>query len=244
MSPLDPSTWPPLDLRWALVLVHVGTGAIALALGPVLFARRKGDRRHRRLGTGFVALMLVTCASGAALLAWRFNPFLAGVTAFSAYNAATAWRAVRWRAAGRPQPLDAALGYLGLLAGALLWGVAIALLLGALPGGPTDVAGRLVFGGVSGAFGAVVGAMARADLQLGLAAEVAPHAWLDRHMSRVVGAYIALCTAFAVQLAGLALPPAWQWIAWVAPGVIGGRVLAPPYVRRERARWLGAAAGE
>lgn len=242
MTPSWPAGWPVLDVRLALVVLHVGTGALALVVGPVLFARRKGDRPHRRLGRVFVWLMAVACATATALLAWRFNPFLAGVTALSAYSVVTAWRAVHWRRAGRPQVIDAALAWLGLAAGAAMAGVGAVIGAGRWPGGPDDLGSRLVIAALALGFGAVVAVMARGDLARCRAAEVAPLAWLDVHMARIIGAYIALCTAFAVQLAGLLLPGAWQWVAWVAPGVIGGRVLAPPFARRERARWVGAAA--
>lgn len=44
---------------WAIIL-HVGTVLPALALGAVVLARRKGDRRHRLLGRVWMATMIVT----------------------------------------------------------------------------------------------------------------------------------------------------------------------------------------
>lgn len=43
-----------------LVWTHLATIAVALALTPVILLRRRGDRRHRRLGTIWVAAMLLT----------------------------------------------------------------------------------------------------------------------------------------------------------------------------------------
>lgn len=115
-------------------------------------------------------------------------------------------------------------------------GVAIAV--GAWPGGPTAAGDRIAVAGLALGFGGFVVAMAREDLGRWRMRDVPPLAWLDVLMARVVGSYIALSTAFAVQIAGYALPDGVQWVAWVAPGIVGGIVLAPRFVRRERARWL------
>lgn len=44
----------------ALIWVHLATILVALALTPVMLLRRRGDRRHRVLGTIWVAAMLAT----------------------------------------------------------------------------------------------------------------------------------------------------------------------------------------
>ena len=46
----------------ALVWAHLLTMMVALALTPVILLRRRGDRRHRTLGTIWVAAMIATAA--------------------------------------------------------------------------------------------------------------------------------------------------------------------------------------
>lgn len=46
----------------ALAWAHLLTIIVALALTPVILLRRRGDRRHRRLGTVWVAAMIATAA--------------------------------------------------------------------------------------------------------------------------------------------------------------------------------------
>lgn len=50
--------------EWArvpmVIWLHLATIGIALALTPVMLLRRRGDRRHRALGTTWVAAMLAT----------------------------------------------------------------------------------------------------------------------------------------------------------------------------------------
>ena len=45
-----------------LVWAHLLTIVVALALTPVILLRRRGDRRHRTLGTVWVAAMIATAA--------------------------------------------------------------------------------------------------------------------------------------------------------------------------------------
>jgi len=54
-----PDLAPLLAMNW-LVQLHVITVAIALVLGPVQFAMKKGARAHRVLGWVWVSAMLVT----------------------------------------------------------------------------------------------------------------------------------------------------------------------------------------
>jgi len=45
-----------------VVWAHIATILVALALTPVILLRRRGDRRHRRLGTLWAVAMLLTAA--------------------------------------------------------------------------------------------------------------------------------------------------------------------------------------
>ncbi|MDE0877750.1 MAG: hypothetical protein OSB00_03650 [Sphingomonas bacterium] len=49
--------WPAVP---PLVWLHLATIAVALALTPVMLLRRRGDSRHRLLGTVWVGAMLAT----------------------------------------------------------------------------------------------------------------------------------------------------------------------------------------
>ena len=46
-----------------VILVHAGTAFAALALGTLMFARRKGDLAHRLVGRVWAALMIATAVS-------------------------------------------------------------------------------------------------------------------------------------------------------------------------------------
>lgn len=98
------------------ILVHIGAGVAAMALGFYLLWAPKGTPRHRRVGRVFLVLALVVCASAAAgVLLFRFLPLSAVLTVLVSYQVLGGWRAVHTRAAG-PDAVDA-----------LLWLIAAAL---------------------------------------------------------------------------------------------------------------------
>lgn len=103
------------------ILIHVTTGCIAIVLGLVLLARRKGDAMHRRLGritVTIVAISMVAALAGAVL--FRGKADLLGVTLLVSYHLWAGIRALRLRDNGRrPADLLPALAMLVLAAGLL-----------------------------------------------------------------------------------------------------------------------------
>lgn len=60
-----------------LIWAHLLTIVVALSLTPVILLRRRGDRRHRTLGTAWVAAMIATAATSLFVHAsgpGRFSP--------------------------------------------------------------------------------------------------------------------------------------------------------------------------
>lgn len=80
-----------------LSLVHVSTGALAVLLGAIALAARKGSPAHISAGRGFVATMIATSGIGAALGLMNYESLLitfhAGV--LSVYLVITGWLAAR-----------------------------------------------------------------------------------------------------------------------------------------------------
>lgn len=91
----------------ANIALHVGAGSLALLIGFVLLARRKGDATHRRWGKVFCALTLVVALSAAVgTLCFRFIPVFAVLTVLVPYQLVSGWRAIYTRAQG-PSAIDA-----------------------------------------------------------------------------------------------------------------------------------------
>jgi uncharacterized membrane protein len=87
--------------------VHIGAGAVALAIGFYILARRKGTQHHRLWGRRFVYFAAAVCVSAAAgTLFFRFIPVFAILTVLVPYQLIGGWRSAMTRDAG-PAVLDA-----------------------------------------------------------------------------------------------------------------------------------------
>lgn len=108
----------------AMLVLHIGGGAVGLVSGTVALAARKGARVHRMAGNVFFVSMLIMSAIGAGVA--PFLPerasTLAGILTF--YLVATAWMTIQRKegAIGRFE-IGAFVVALGLCAAALILGV-------------------------------------------------------------------------------------------------------------------------
>lgn len=230
-----------------IILVHVATAIFALVVAPVAMRVAKGGRTHRRWGRAYVWAMIIANVSAFALLTYRFNPFLAGVTVLSLQGALTGDR-VLLRKQGGAAPLDWAISVGSLAAGGAL---ALWALLSAanvidpmwLPNGGS---GRWIYIILPLAFGVMVINDALVDLRSYRQRSGDPRWWWYFHMERILGSYVALVTALMVQQVGPRLPAEVAWVVWVAPPVLG-TVLITRWVRSYRRRFaradVGAAVG-
>jgi uncharacterized membrane protein len=98
------------------ILVHIGAGIAAMALGFYVLWKPKDAIRHRRRGRVFVLLTAVVCLSAAIGNAvFRFMPLFAVLTVLVSYQLLSGWHVIYTRTKG-PDALDASL----LLGAALL----------------------------------------------------------------------------------------------------------------------------
>lgn len=89
------------------ILVHAGTGIVALALGFAILAMDKGTRAHQRLGNLFCLFTLMVCLTAiVGLVCFRFMPNFAVITLLVLYQLVGGWRAAK-RRTQRPAFFDA-----------------------------------------------------------------------------------------------------------------------------------------
>jgi len=103
----------------ALVLIHVGSGALAILSGALAMCVRKGGRLHRVFGTVFVVCMLVMASIGAGLAVRLPQAASVVVGIFTCYLVASGWATVR--------RVQAGIGYFEKAAFGVALGCAIAL---------------------------------------------------------------------------------------------------------------------
>jgi uncharacterized membrane protein len=194
-------------LHWLNLVIHVVFGAAALLLGLVAILSSKGGRVHRRSGMLFLyayVVVIVTALIG--LLVFDFRSFLAVVTVLSFYDAFAGYRALQLRGR-RPETIDRIASVLGMCTPWIFIAVMRQLHRTWAPVLTWSILGGLV-------------AMSGYDLLR----NVLPLAWLRRvwvqeHLLKMMGAYIAITSAAA----GTIFPSALPWAA-VIPSVIGTAV--------------------
>lgn len=100
--------------------IHIGAGALAIALGLYIVATAKATAKHRRLGRVFAWLCLVVSASAiAGLVLFRFLPIFAVLSVLIAFQLLSGWHVIYTKAAG-PNAVDALLLAVAACAGWLL----------------------------------------------------------------------------------------------------------------------------
>lgn len=201
--------------------LHIACGFTALFTGLWALLVRPGGLTHRRVGAAFSWAMLGVVLSALLLALIRPNPFLFAVGVFSGVMVATGLRALRLKAlhrGQRPARLDWALLTLAIMAGVALFAQGVL--------GYQHSADPMAL--VSAVFGLVLLGQSVGDFRR--FTRPSPYAlqWLQVHIGRMMGAFIATVTAFsAVNLTFL--PTVVQWLWPTALGVIAIRFFRRRY---------------
>ncbi|MBP5855790.1 hypothetical protein KAJ83_02135 [Marivibrio halodurans] len=193
-----PTTSPmigPADaiLADAILTIHIAAGFLALTCGSAIILMRKGDGRHRQVGWVFSGAMMTVAVTALALCLFRPNDFLLTIALFSAYLTLSGWWAMASRRSVRSAravvALDWALALGGMATALAMLGVAGMEML-------MDTSHRPV---VLLVFGLGIAAMAGRDMVTAARRGGLSRAEkLARHIQRMMGAWIASLTAFAV----------------------------------------------
>jgi uncharacterized membrane protein len=204
----------------ANIVVHVACGTIALLAGMAALMAAKGALAHRRVGRIFLYAITVVIATAAiGRLAFDFRTFLALVTLLSFYQALSGMRALRLRGS-RARAVDRGLAAFGLISPIVFLVVIRRMQRPWSPMLTYSILGTLVGVGV-----------------YDLLREVLPAAWLGRvwrqeHLVKMIGAYIAISSAFA----GTVFPGLMPWAA-IIPSC-AGMTLSITFLARGPRQWL------
>ncbi len=224
--------------RWALIgiCIHVFAAVLSLLVGIVSMRTKKGGRNHSRAGKVYFWAMMTTCTSAAILLTFRFTIFLMMITILSAYAAFSGKRVLGRKRGQKPAVIDWIATIFAGISGCLFiaWGVVTLLgifneqLPGVFSNGVSPVFSMLGIG-----FGWLLLSSVYPDIQAYRNPPTGRLWWKYYHMDKMLSSYIALMTAFMVQVARFTLPEQQQWIMWIAPGIIGG-ILTARWIRKTR----------
>jgi uncharacterized membrane protein len=214
-------------------VVHIAVSALALVIVLVPLIAKKGGRVHRRVGTVFAIAMAISTVTAVPLIIariainLRFGLFLAQISLLSAGSLVFGLRALqtKTRVPGRRWLAEriAAAGWLVISIGFL-----------AFAAWNRDA--------VFATFGLLGLLEARQWGRYFANPHREPFGWFLRHMSGMCVLGLVSLTAFTVTNARLlGVPIEWRWLAWIAPGVLGGIGLSF-WQRKYRRRFVGGAA--
>jgi uncharacterized membrane protein len=187
-----------------LLILHIAGGSIGLLTGTISIIRKKGDKAHKFTGKVFFYGMLTAGVSSLALSIIHPNYFLFIVGIFTIYMVGTGQRYLQLKKllqGQKPMSIDYILTYGMLIASVVFIGFGIYLLIR-----------QQSFGTVFLAFGVLSLRMVRVDIKNYKGKAVSKNYWLTTHLQRMLGAYIASATAFAVVNNPKVLPDAVVWL--------------------------------
>ena len=192
------------SLAQSLIYAHIVLGGIALLTGGVALIVQKGSTVHKRSGRVFYFTMLgsAVVALVVALMPNHESPFLFAVGVFSIYFLLGGVRSLRFKRRDIDLTLDKTISVAVILTGIFMIGY------------PLVVAGKvnivlLVFGIASLFFGF-------SDLRRYRQPEQLRKEWLQSHLGKMTGGYIAAVSAFFV--VNDILPGIWNWFV---PSIVG-----------------------
>lgn len=168
-----------------LMGVHIAGGGIALLAGAVAVVARKGGSIHARVGTAFVAAMLVLWVTATVLHLAQGKPGSAVGDIFIGYFVATSWAAARRR--------DGTTGRFEIAACGLILATGALIAWSAFTGtaAPTPVGLGPVF--VIAGFCVVAGLL---DLSAILRTRLTPPQRISRHLWRMCSAFFIATGSF------------------------------------------------
>jgi uncharacterized membrane protein len=202
------------------LLFHIVCGTVALIVAPLAMITVKGGLWHRRWGKIYFWAMVGISISATIMCFIRSGLFLFLVAIFSFYLALTGYTALRRK---KPEDRPGWLDWLATIA-MLIAGVAL-VGSGALDsslGNERYV--RIVFG--------LLGLrLSLLDIRSFVRPSQDKRAWMFRHMTRFLAAYIATVTAFSVVNFQF-LPYLWRWLWPTVIGIAGILIWRSYYERK------------
>jgi uncharacterized membrane protein len=194
-------------IHQANILIHVLFGAIALALGLIAICSPKRRGLHTQTGMLFIyAYLVVVTTASLGLVVFNFRSFLAVVTILSIYDVFSGYRALQLRGR-RPQTADRIAALLGLITPWLFIAIMRRLNQPWAPSLTWSILGTLV---TTSAYDLLRNLLPLSWLK---------RTWVQEHLLKMMGAYIAITSAFAGTVFARYMP----WAALI-PSILGSLV--------------------
>ncbi|BDD05394.1 DUF2306 domain-containing protein [Aureibacter tunicatorum] len=187
-----------------LIMIHAFLGVLALISGSLAIVSNKGKKVHRKSGSMFFYTMLSSAllALAVSVIPGHESMFLFAIGLFSIYFLISGYRSLWFRSISHDFFFDKIMAYFIVAMGLAMVFVPFIF------SGKVNVV-LAAFGGIGFSFG-------MRDLKVFKRRALARRNWLKLHLGKMMGGYIAACTAFLV--VNNILPNLWNWFA---PTVVG-----------------------
>lgn len=195
-----------MEIAYKIFLgIHILSGFTALVTGFIAIVAQKGAKVHKITGLTFFIGMIMVCVSAISISLMKENRFLLHIGIFSFYLVYSGYRSVRNKCLN-PSIMD--------------WMLLFTAFVNCLV---MVLSGHLVLM-VFGVLGASLAAQdAKLFYDIIRHKEILKSQWLLRHISTMLGGYIATFTAFLVVNVSLESAP---WLPWLLPTIIGTPLIA------------------
>lgn len=187
-----------------LIYVHAGLGGIALLAGTIAIISAKGSPLHKKSGSVFFYCMLLSALLSlvVAITPGHENSFLFSIGVFSSYLLISGKRSIRFREESRNFHTDRGIAYMVIIAGFSMIVYPIVLFKELNP--------------VLTAFGVLGVYLGVRDIISMRYPKQIQRKWLQHHLGKMTGGYIAAVSAFFV-VNGI-LPGILNWFV---PALVG-----------------------
>jgi hypothetical protein len=191
-----------------LIYIHAAFGGLALLAGLVALLARKGKAIHKKSGILFYYTMLISAIMALIIstLPNHKSPFLFSIAIFSSYFILTGYRALKFKT-NPVKPIDKLLSWVMII-------TAFTMILF-----PILLEQKINI--VLTVFGIVGLSLSIRDLLMYRQPDKLKKAWLQLHLGKMIGGYIAATTAFVV--VNNLFPGIYGWFI---PGILGGIYIA------------------
>ena len=188
----------------SLLIVHVGAGLCAVAVGLMPVLTRKGSRLHRLSGRVFAGLMTLLLVAAWAMTALHPDAYFLGLSAAASVTLFSGLRVLRRKrpdllSGDRARPLDWIATIAAVAVGLLVLWLAIT----GRSDAPPQILIALAYGSLS------LGAWDLWRFARPLDWPFSPDLWTYEHLWKMLGAYSAVLSAFSGNFL-TALPPPWS----------------------------------
>jgi uncharacterized membrane protein len=197
-----------MNLFNILLTLHIAGGTLGLLAGTYIFLTKKGTQQHQRLGKVFSISMLGAGICSLILSTLHRNEFLFAVGIFTIYMVSTGWRYLYLK--------NISIGQKPLAIDWLLMLFMIIGCIGFLSLGVLSIIDHEYLGAIIIVFAWRGLSFVQQDYNTYQGKITAKNYWLIFHLQRMMGAYIASLTAFAVVNA----PERLSFVPWLLPSAI------------------------